>query len=263
MQGMDYKQDIKAYIEMERSVLAQLDINAINAVMNELDEARERGAAIYIMGNGGSASTASHFVNDFNKGVSEHLEQPFRFVCLNDNVATIMAIANDIGYDAVFEFQLRGKVAKGDLVIGISGSGNSPNVLKAVERAKSVGAKTIGLTGFDGGKLKQLVDLPLHVAVMSMQVTEDLHMVFDHLMMAVFYKTLCGINHIKVKYNDNRKDTNKGQLLRRGQRSARILREAWRRGAVGGAEQVSVPVSTPVLLPRQADLQIFEERTRK
>jgi D-sedoheptulose 7-phosphate isomerase len=193
---MDYTQDIRDYIELERSVLSQLDVEAINAVMNELDEARGRGAAIYIMGNGGSASTASHFVNDFNKGVSEHLGQPFRFVCLNDNVATIMAIANDMGYDAVFEFQLRGRVARGDLVIGISGSGNSPNVLKAVKRAKAAGAKTVGLTGFGGGELRQIVDLQLHVPVMSMQVTEDLHMVFDHLMMAVFYKTLCGISHI-------------------------------------------------------------------
>lgn len=196
---MNYIEDIKAYIELERSVLSQLDASAINEVMNELDDARRRDATIYIMGNGGSASTASHFMNDFGKGISEYIEQKFRFVCLNDNIATVMAIANDISYDAIFEFQLRGKVTKDDVVIGISGSGNSLNVLKAVGLARSVGAKIIGLTGFDGGKLKQLVDLSLHVPVMSMQVTEDVHMSFDHLMMAVFYKTLCGINHIKGK----------------------------------------------------------------
>lgn len=196
---MGYMQAINEYLELERSILSQIDVSAINAVMNELDSARKRNATIFIFGNGGSASTASHFVNDFNKGISEHLEQPFRFVCLNDNIATIMAIANDISYDAVFEFQLRGKVTKDDLVIGISGSGNSSNVLKAVELAKSAGALTVGLTGFDGGKLAQLADLSLHVPVMSMQVTEDVHMVFNHLIMAVFYKKLCGIDHIKVK----------------------------------------------------------------
>ena len=173
-----------------------LDVSAINTVMNELDEARKRNSTVYIMGNGGSASTASHIVNDFGKGISEYLEQKFRFICLNDNIATVMAIANDISYDAIFEFQLRGKIAKDDIVIVISGSGNSPNILKAIELAKSAGAKTIGFTGYDGGKLKKMVDLSLHVPVMSMQITEDLHMMFDHLMMAVFYNTLCGIDHI-------------------------------------------------------------------
>ncbi|MCL2078865.1 MAG: SIS domain-containing protein [Oscillospiraceae bacterium] len=196
---MDYTQDIKDYIELERSMLAQLDTDAINVVMNELDEARKRNALIYIMGNGGSASTASHFANDFNKGISEYISQPFRFICLNDNIATIMAIANDIGYEAIFEFQLRGKVTKEDLIIGISGSGNSTNILKAIEFAKSVGARTVGLTGRDGGKLRELADISLHVPVMSMQITEDVHVVFDHLMMAVFYKVLCGIDHMEVK----------------------------------------------------------------
>jgi D-sedoheptulose 7-phosphate isomerase len=108
-----------------------------------------------------------------------------------------MAIANDISYEAIFEFQLRGKVTEGDLVIGISGSGNSPNVLRAVELAKSAGAKTVGLTGYDGGKLRPLVDISVHVPVMSIQVTEDVHMMFDHLVMAILYKELCGIDHLK------------------------------------------------------------------
>jgi D-sedoheptulose 7-phosphate isomerase len=193
----DYTNAIKAYLELEASILSKLDADAISAVMNALDDARKRDAAIYIMGNGGSGSTASHIVNDFNKGLSEHLEQPFRFSCLNDNMATVMAVANDISYDAVFEFQLRGKVTKDDVVIGVSGSGNSSNVVKAIGLAKTVGATTIGLTGFDGGELAKMVDLSLNVPIMSMQVTEDVHMVFDHLMMAVFYKELCGIDHIK------------------------------------------------------------------
>jgi len=194
---MDYTAAIKQYLDLEISVLQNLNHQEINTLMNAIEAARQRNAAIYIMGNGGSGSTASHFTNDFNKGISEFIDQKYRFVCLNDNMATVMAIANDIGFNAVFEFQLRGKVAKGDLVIGISGSGNSENVLNAIELAKSTGATTAGLTGYDGGKLRKLVDISVHVPIMSMQITEDVHMVFDHLMMSILYKELCGIDHIK------------------------------------------------------------------
>jgi len=194
---MNYISDIEKYIELEISVLRKIDRAEINALMNAIDNARQKNATIYIMGNGGSASTASHFVNDFNKGLSEYIEQKFRFACLSDNIATVMAIANDIGYDSVFEFQLRGKLKADDLVIGISGSGNSPNVLNAIELAKKEGVLTAGLTGYDGGKLRKIADIPVHAPVMSMQVTEDIHMIFDHLIMAIFYKTLCGKNHLK------------------------------------------------------------------
>jgi D-sedoheptulose 7-phosphate isomerase len=194
---MDYTNAINEYLALEIAVLQKLDRQEINAFINALDEARKRDATIYIFGNGGSAATASHFANDFNRGVSEQLEQKFRFVCLNDNIATVMAIANDFSYDEIFEFQLRGKVSANDLVIAISGSGNSPNVLRAIELAKSVRAKTVGLTGYDGGKLRRLVDFSVHVPVMSIQVAEDVHMIFDHLIMAILYKELCGKDHLK------------------------------------------------------------------
>lgn len=168
----------------------------INAALNLLDETRLNRGRIYICGNGGSAATASHFQNDFNKGVSEYIEIPFRFHCLNDNVATLMAIANDIGYEEVFRFQLRGNLEENDIVVAISGSGNSKNVLNAVEYAKEQGCKIIGLTGFGGGKLKELADVSLHAPVNSMQITEDVHMIFDHLMMSVFYQYLCGKEHL-------------------------------------------------------------------
>ena len=194
---MEYTNLINEYIELEINTLRKLSRTELNNFIVELDEARKRNATIYIMGNGGSAATASHFVNDFNKGVSEYIDQKFRFICLNDNVSTIMAIANDISYNAIFEFQLQGKVTENDLVVGISGSGNSTNVIKAIELANEVGAKTIGLTGYDGGKLKQIVDLSVHVPIMSMQITEDIHMIFDHLVMSIFYRELCGKNHLK------------------------------------------------------------------
>ncbi len=139
---MDYTAAISRYIELETAVLKKLDANEISALMNAIEETRRRGAFVYIMGNGGSALTASHFAGDFNKGLSELLEKKFRFVCLNDNIATMMAVANDIGYDVVFEYQLRGRITKNDLVIGISGSGNSANVLNAIRCAKQAGAKT-------------------------------------------------------------------------------------------------------------------------
>ena len=114
---MDYTKDIQDYIALEIEVLKQLDVGQLNAALNLLDETRLKKGRIYICGNGGSAATASHFQNDFNKGVSEYIEVPFRFHCLNDNMATIMAIANDIGYEEVFRFQLRGNLEPNDLLV--------------------------------------------------------------------------------------------------------------------------------------------------
>ncbi len=194
---MNYTNDIQEYINLEIDVLKQLDITKINDALNLLNETRLKGGRIYICGNGGSSATASHFQNDFNKGVSEYIDLPFRFHCLNDNIATLMAIANDIGFEEIFRFQLRGNLEPNDILVAISGSGNSANVINAVEYAKQQGNKIIGLTGFSGGKLKDLSDISLHVPIDSMQVTEDIHMIFDHLMMSIFYKYLCGKNHLK------------------------------------------------------------------
>ena len=197
MEHTDYTQAIKDYIALERDTLSRLDVAAINEAMNLIMEAYAGRHTIYIFGNGGSSATASHYQNDFNKGISEYVETKFRFQCLNDNVATVMAIANDIGFEEVFRFQLRNKLEEGDILIAISGSGNSKNVVNAVEYAKSCGNKIIGMTGFTGGRLRELCDISLHVPVMSMQTTEDIHMVFDHLIMSIFYKTLCGREHLK------------------------------------------------------------------
>lgn len=186
---MDYKNHINDYINREIEVLKSLDIEMIDIAMNEIEEAYNRGGNIYIFGNGGSASTASHYANDFNKGLSEYLDKKFNFICLNDNVATLMAVANDIGYEEVFRFQLQGKLKPEDLVIGISGSGNSANVVNAIDYAKSCGVRTMGIVGFDGGKILNIVDVPLFVEIKNMQVTEDVHMMFDHLMMTVFAQT--------------------------------------------------------------------------
>ena len=194
---MDFRNDINDYISLEIETLKKLDVDAINEALNLLMETARNHKRIYVFGNGGSSATASHIQNDFGKGVSEYVKDKFRFQCLNDNVPTVMAIANDIGFEEIFRFQLRGVIETGDVVIAISGSGNSANVINAVEYAKEQGNKIIGMTGFSGGKLKELSDISLHAPINSMQVTEDIHMIFDHLMMSMFYKHLCGKNHLK------------------------------------------------------------------
>ena len=185
---MDFSKQIKAYIEYEIEILSKLDQDAINKAMNLLEITREKGSNVYVFGNGGSAATASHMENDFNKGISEKLGKKYRFQCINANMATIMAIANDNGYDRVFVQQLENRLKPEDVIVAISGSGNSENVIKAVEYAKRQGCKIIGMTGYEGGKLKRLSDVSLHVPLDNMQITEDIHIIFNHMMMYI----LCG-----------------------------------------------------------------------
>lgn len=187
---MKYDKEIETYITREIETLRKLNREEINCFIHLLEDAFYAEKNIYIFGNGGSASTASHYANDFNKGISEFTEKKFRFICLNDNVPTIMAIANDIGYEEIFRFQLQGHLLPGDIVIGISGGGNSKNVLNAVSYAKEHGIKTVGITGGDGGKLKNLADISIHVPADSLQITEDIHLILNHLIMSVFHTTL-------------------------------------------------------------------------
>ena len=189
---MDFSKQIKEYLELEIDILKKLDQKAINDAMNLLEEARKNGSNVYVFGNGGSAATASHMENDFNKGISEKLEKKYRFQCLNANIATIMAIANDNGYERVFEQQLENKLNDDDVIVAISGSGNSKNIINAVKYAKKQGCKVIGMTGYSGGELKKLSDISLHVPLDNMQITEDIHLIFNHLMMCILCETLSG-----------------------------------------------------------------------
>ena len=198
---IDYTSDIAAYVSLLQETLYRLDKDAINEAINLIVKTTEDEKTIYIFGNGGSAATASHFQNDFNKGISEYTEHKFRFQCLNDNISTVLAIANDISFDEIFRFQLRGRLSEGDIVIALSGSGNSKNILNAAEYARECGNKVIGLTGFSGGALAPLCDISLNAPVNSMQITEDVHMIFDHLMMAVLYGSLAGRSHLVNKEN--------------------------------------------------------------
>ena len=192
----DFTKDILDYLRIEQETLSKLDASEISRALNVLLDALENEQTVYVFGNGGSGSTASHFAGDFNKGVSEGLSKVFRFQCLNDNLPTLLAVANDFDYSEVFVYQLRGRLKSGDVVMAISGSGNSENILKAARYAKEQGAVVIGLTGYSGGALRALSDVSLHVPVNSMQIAEDVHLIFDHLMMAVLCAHLKGSSHI-------------------------------------------------------------------
>lgn len=187
---MDYTKDIAAYFERLKTTIDQIDKSELNNLMNVLEEAKEIGKQIFIMGNGGSSATASHYVCDFNKGVSFGQEKRFKLICLNDNIPSLMAYANDLSFEDVFVEQLKNFYKEGDVVMGISGSGNSKNVLKAIRHANENGGITVGLTGYDGGELKRITRYGVHIPIDDMQIAEDLHMVLDHCMM----KILCQYN---------------------------------------------------------------------
>jgi D-sedoheptulose 7-phosphate isomerase len=187
---MDFRKDIRRYLSELTVVINGLDHDQIDSAMNAIMKAYEKEGRIFIFGTGGSAATASHFVCDFNKGVSMDLKKRFDFICLNDNVPTVLAIANDRGYDNIFADQLKNRLRKNDLIIAISGSGNSPNVINAVRYAKDNGNKVITLTGYDGGILMGLADHPVHVNIRDMQKVEDVHMILDHLMSQIIAAAL-------------------------------------------------------------------------
>jgi D-sedoheptulose 7-phosphate isomerase len=181
----------RGYLAYLTKVLSALDEAAIAAFIDLLVDARERSATIFFIGNGGSAATASHFANDIAIG-SRSQNKPFKALSLTDNMALLTAVANDFGYDEVFTAQLKLYLKPGDVVVAISASGNSPNVVKAIEYANAHGATTVGLTGFDGGQLKRLAKLGVHVPTAKGEYgpTEDAHMVLDHLVGA-FLIELC------------------------------------------------------------------------
>ena len=182
---MNFTGGLREYLETEKRILSELDLDAVNRLMEMMEEARLNHQRIFLCGNGGSAATASHFVCDFCKGVSLDQEIRYDMECLNDNVPHLTAIANDISYDDVFVIPLRAKLHPGDLVIAISGSGNSENVVRAVRYAKEHGGRTAVLVGYSGGKLLELADHAVHVKIDNMQIVEDVHMILDHMMMYV------------------------------------------------------------------------------
>lgn len=151
----------------------------INAV---LQDARETGKQVFVIGNGGSAAAASHMVCDLGKNTRAEGKKRMRAICLNDNVPSVMAYANDEGYQTIFSEQLLALGQPGDILIAISGSGNSGNILTALQTAREMKIKVIGLTGFQGGKMKALTDICLVVPSDSMEMIEDVHLIINHIL---------------------------------------------------------------------------------
>jgi D-sedoheptulose 7-phosphate isomerase len=169
------------YISSLQKTISELSIDAIEEVVDILHEARLSKKQIFIMGNGGSASTASHFVCDLAKNIRKEGWPHFKVIGLSDNMAIFSAYANDEGYENVFSQQLENLIQNGDIVIGISASGNSPNVLNAMSVAKKYNAETIGFTGFDGGKLGNMVKYHIHIPNNNYGQIEDIHLVLEHI----------------------------------------------------------------------------------
>jgi D-sedoheptulose 7-phosphate isomerase len=174
------KQFTNGYFLELKQTIEEIPMDKVECIVRMIQEAYRNNKYVFIMGNGGSASTASHFACDLGKGTICEGKPRFRVVSLNDNMPLITALSNDFGYDRVFIEQLMNLVNPGDLVISITGSGNSPNILKAVEYAKKQGAKTIGLIGFGGGKLKEMVDEHITVSNINYGQVEDIHLILCH-----------------------------------------------------------------------------------
>lgn len=189
---MAFNEQARQYLTRLKGVLDTLDLAVYDQMVRDLLEAYDRQARIFIMGNGGSGATASHLACDINKGCCLDLERKFKMICLNDNIPTMLALANDISYDVVFEEQMKNFFEPGDLAIGISGSGNSENVLRAMRYAASHGGRTQGWCGFGGGKLAELVDVALVVPSSDMQQVEDTHIIVAHMLMQSLFGALHG-----------------------------------------------------------------------
>jgi D-sedoheptulose 7-phosphate isomerase len=168
------------YTDKLRAATDAVDVASFDKAIGLLRDAWRAGRRVYVFGNGGSALTASHMVTDLSKMLFLRTGRMFDGVCLNDNMGLITAYANDLSYDDVFAAQIEAMAKPEDLVIAISGSGNSPNVVKAVEAANKLGATTLALCGYDGGRLKEIAGHSAHVPVNDMQLSEDLHLVFVH-----------------------------------------------------------------------------------
>ncbi len=182
---------LEQYIQSLKDLIDNLDRTAIGQIIEKLNEVEKTNGTIYILGNGGSAATASHMVNDLGVGLKRREIKNFKVISLADNTPVCTAIANDIGYENIFYMQLKDVLQKEDVVLAISCSGNSPNIIKAIEYAKQVGSCIVGITGFDGGTLKEMSDISFHVETPqnSYGLVEDIHMILDHIIYTYYIES--------------------------------------------------------------------------
>ena len=180
------------YLKGLRSCLEEIAEKDIIEIVDIIMKACSDGKKVIFMGNGGSATTASHFARDISIGTAKEGKPRVRAISLADSIAAITSLANDVGYNSVFKEQLIGQVDRGDVVIGISASGNSPNVLEAMEYARSAGAVTVGFIGFGGGKLKELSDKSIVLSSRDYGQVEDTHLVLDHIFTCLVKERIAG-----------------------------------------------------------------------
>jgi len=173
----------RLYVEHLTGILGRLDCEAVGRLIELFLETRARGGTIFFLGNGGSAATASHFANDLGFCASPEGRSPFRALSLASNTAFLTCLANDIGYDSVFAWQLKNLMRPGDVVVAISASGNSPNAVKALEFARDHEGIPVAIVGFDGGALKGIASHVVHIRTEQGEYgpVEDVHLVLDHL----------------------------------------------------------------------------------
>ncbi|MBI4790622.1 MAG: SIS domain-containing protein [Chloroflexi bacterium] len=171
---------LQEYFEIETRLFSRIPFERVDRLIALLERARTEGQRIFLFGNGGSAATASHFACDLGKGTVRAAVPRFKVIALNDNMATFSAYANDQGYESVFAEPLISLAERGDIAIAFSGSGNSPNVLRAMQAAQARGLMTVGFTGFQGGKLKDCVELEINVPSDLMAQIEDVHLALTH-----------------------------------------------------------------------------------
>lgn len=179
---------IKDYIKRLSEILVNIDCLAVESIIDKLDKVEQSNSSIYIIGNGGSAATASHMANDLGVGLKLREIRNFKVESLSDNSSVCTAIANDIGYENIFYAQLKNKIKKDDLLIAISCSGNSANIIKASNYAKECGTTLIGMTGFEGGELNKISDINFHVQTDKGEygLVEDVHMILDHIIYSYY-----------------------------------------------------------------------------
>ncbi|MBI5447488.1 MAG: SIS domain-containing protein [Gammaproteobacteria bacterium] len=176
------------YLKKLQSTLSNMDVSLIDGAIRLIAQTWQAGKQIIVFGNGGSAITAQHYITDWNKMIPDATGKPFRGRTLIDNWGLVSAYANDVSYEDVFIEQLKNVLQPSDLIIAISGSGNSENVIRAVQYANTHDATSLGLCGYDGGRLKQCAHHAVHVNINDMQISEDVHAIFCHIVM----QTLCG-----------------------------------------------------------------------
>ena len=181
------KKFFEGYSKKLQAILEKSDWSVIEELASDMQQCWKDGRRVFLCGNGGSAGNAIHLANDFLYGIAKQTGGGLRVLALSDNPSIITCLANDLSYDHIFSEQLAVQAEKGDLLIALSGSGNSPIIILAIEQAKKMQVKSFAILGFLGGKCKALVDVPIHFPIDDMQISEDLQLIVGHMLMQWLY----------------------------------------------------------------------------